>query len=210
MYLFSLAGIPAFTLFIVFFYKSANKEREFKSSSYPKGLLWCVLTLLFVVLFQKTTPLSYKTGALLVHFFLNEHLIFLLLGGLGFFFYRWMGNFQKNETLFIELVLFLGGYFSGVSLYYFVVFFGRSDLYILIMLPLIRMALIVLTAFLAEKCAGAFQWGKIPYILAFFVTPLVLSFLSVLFSLNHITETFILSFCVLAGSIVLHHFFKEA
>jgi len=162
MTLFALLGIPCFTLLIGALadgwgpgHRSTSTLRA-RTVQFLEGAGLAVPAVVVLLLLHRFVGVSYRPLLLYLHGALIDHLLpagVLVLGCLLWF----------PKAGFHELLFFSGGFFGVVSLATTVAAYGQYDLHLLFLLPVLRMATVVLLPLLLLRLVESYGALRVTY-----------------------------------------------
>jgi len=209
MLLFSIIALPLVTIFTYSVYTIGRKKMEFRFAPFGKGLLWFVIVCLLFSLLYARVPGSYKNVNLFFYYLLNDHLLFLGAALVGYFlFYGFHYNYKKEDK-FIQSLSFLASFYTALSFFYFMSHYAELDFYVVFIMPLLRCSTVFLVSLFIDKIFNSYGKGRILYSLLILVVLSIVSLLSMLFALNYIVISLLLSVLFLGLSFGIYYLIKD-
>jgi hypothetical protein len=209
MILFLLFSIPVFYLFALLYTTMREKRFEIDFITFFKGAAWFIPSLVVISIIQNVFSLSYKPVAHFFYYFYRDHLLYSLLGVVGFCVFFGMYRSPKQKNNFLLLITFFSGYFTLVSINNFFAFFGEFDFHTLFLLPIVRIFTIIALSLVMERFLDEVSVMKIIYGASMIIIPVAGAFVSLTYMRNLDILAFFLALVFLAGSCALYYLWKE-
>jgi hypothetical protein len=209
MAIFLLLSIPVFFLFATFYVNQASRRFVLDYISFFKGMIWFFPILIVLSFIQNIFKVSYKPVEHYLFYFYRDHFLYALAAVGGFFAFFRMSGSSRFKDPFLTPLAFFSGFYTLVSINNFLVYIGEFDLYILILLPMVRIASIVVLSLLIQRFIDEVSTMKIVYGIAMAGIPIVCSFVSFTFKVNLDIQAFILALSIAAGSCTLYYFWER-
>jgi hypothetical protein len=158
MALFLLFAVPLFFFFIALLLWEADpvSRTAFIVSTFLKGALVFFPGFLVMLIARRIFGFAYGGFLLYLSFFLRDHLVPLLLASAGFLLWQRKLDFPATEEgIFLAVFSFFSGFFALVDIADALARWGSWDAYGLFLLPVLRIAAILLVSLAAQRF---FRW----------------------------------------------------
>jgi hypothetical protein len=186
-----------------------EKHLEIDYITLFKGAIWFVPALFVLSIIQNVFKVSYKPIEHFFYYFYRDHFLYALLGVVGYIVFYEINVTMRKKHSFLTPVTFLCGYYTLVSINDFLVYVGEFDVYLLFLLPLVRIATIIALALLIERFIDEVSNMKIVYGSLMAGVPIASGFVSFTYMINLDILAFIIAISLVAGSCGLYYLWKE-
>lgn len=210
MILFLVTSIPIFFFGITTFLNSNRDSSTIPIKAFFKGFLWFWPAILLYLLLMSFFPISYNPFGFYVYFLLNDHLLHLILVIGGYLLFYGIPDYRNIKEKIFELFAFLAGYFTLISLFDFISNYNHFGGYILFMLPLIRMATILLVSLLLMKFLFEIGMLRFFYLSLLIIIPFIANIITVAYMGNQIIISILLILAYVIGSGLCFYFLRES
>ncbi len=207
MIIFPLVSIPLFGLLIASLYRIDIDESKRQIKFFGKGALTFVPALILSVILGRLISISYKPASHFFYLFFTEHFLYFVIAVAGFILFQ--GLIKLNKTTLLEFSLFSVGYYSLVSLQTVIKLNGELSGYQIFILPVVRMALILLSALFLIKILNSYGFMMAGYAFAFFLLPFAACLVSYLHQTNRVALASLFSGLLLILAFCLWYFLRE-
>lgn len=145
MMAFILFGTPLF--FAALYWWLNDKDRRWRREIIPFywGLIYAVPAALLFLLPRMLYGLSYDASGIYLYYWLDDFFIPHALGALGFWLFVGVGG-ESEKAWFLRPLGWYAGIYTVWVLPELLISFGENNLYLLFLLPLTRIAFLLLTA----------------------------------------------------------------
>ncbi len=203
MTLFAILGILLFTLIVLFFYNQGRNPggslasilQRNPSEIFFKGMLHFVPVLILLLFFKRAVPLSFKPFNFYLFYTVRDHLLPFLIALAGCFFFL-----RKKD--FLELLFFLSGFYSLQALTGVIMNYGHYEMYILFLLPAIRMSVMLYFVLLFLRYLEWYGIVKIIFLFVLFLIPFAGGAITYLYMRFFTGTAFLLAALFLSGSLI--------
>jgi len=209
MILFLLFSIPVFYIFALLYTTLREKSIKIDFITFFKGAVWFIPSLFVLSIIQNLFSLSYKPVEHFLFYFYKDHLLYSLLGIVGYFVFFGFYRPPKQKNSFLLLLTFFSGFFTFVSIVDFFVHFGEFDFYTLFLLPIVRLFSIIGLSLIMERFLDEVSYMRIIYGASMIIIPVAGAFVSMTYTSNLGLLAFLIAMVFLACSGALYYFWKE-
>jgi hypothetical protein len=209
MVLFLLFSVPLLYLGFTIFMQYESKKFSFHINACLKGILWFLPSFLIYFIMISVIDPSYKPFYYFLFYFFRDHFLFCGCALAGYFIFYGFSHPRKIPIPFLNHLAFFAGFFTLVAIKDFFSFSREFNIYILFILPFLRLFSIIIMSFLVDKFIDAFGMEKIPYGGLLILVPICTSGISYCYNVHLVLLAFILSVLLFAGAGVASYFLRD-
>jgi hypothetical protein len=209
MVLFLLFSVPLLYIGFTIFMQYESKKFTFHINACFKGLIWFFPSLLLYLIIISFFDPSYKPLHYYMFYFFRDHFLFCGLSIAGYFvFYRFSHPHEVHHP-FLNLLAYFTGFFALVAIKDFFTFSREFNIYILFILPFLRLFSIIIMSFLMEKFIDGIGYEKIIFGAFLFLVPVCAGGISYCYNIHMVVLAFILSVVLFAGAGAASYFLQD-
>jgi hypothetical protein len=207
MSVFALLLTPLFGFLMVALYRISVGSFKKQLVLFGKGVSVFIPAYVLVVVLRRLVSQSYRPAKLYFFTFFEEHFVFYVVLIGGFVAFWGLANLYRIKIL--DFVSFSAGFYSVAALQAILENHGTLGEYHLFLLPIVRVAMIVLAALFAVKYLNAFGVFRVLYALFLILLPFLVSLFSALHHTNYRTVASVLMVMLLPAALTAWHFLRE-
>jgi hypothetical protein len=161
MVIFSLGAVPITALLVSILLKRDQWFDHDLWGSFRRGILVFVPAAVLYFIIPTGVPPYLKPGALFLFYWLHDYLLFQGIAIIVFLlFFGFSGDGDE-----ISVFLFFAGFYTLAGVVDTIDYFGSYNLYVLFLLPVLRIGLLFATTLLLKLMLDAFQFLKVPFLI---------------------------------------------
>ncbi len=209
MSLFLLLAVPLFSLGITTYYYRDRFAITLPLLTYLKGIICFFIALIFYFIIKSFFPVSYTTGGLYLQHLVSDHLLYLILALGGLFLFKGIPDAYNQQENIFESFIFLSGFYSLVAFIDLAENIGKFDLFILFLLPLLRISTIVYATIFLVQFINDTSYLRFAFLAGLILLPFIITFTTVFFVTKLIFLAVFSTVLILAASIFLFYVCKD-
>ncbi len=207
MTLFHLAAIPLFLLTLSGIY--ASKDTDFKKLVVLslKGAGVFIPAFLIYLLCRGAFGHSYRPFPLYFSGFFLDHALYFVAVLLGFLASYALSNLQRID--FLEISFFYAGFYTLASVQAVLLNWGAYDIYLLFLLPLLRIGVLLLSSLFFVNTVYAYGWSRAGYLSGFAALPIATACVTYLHETHRSILAIFVTIAFVSISFAIRYIVKE-
>ncbi|RKX78658.1 MAG: hypothetical protein DRP87_05690 [Spirochaetes bacterium] len=210
MSIFAIFALPLFFLSILSFLPREEISRDELWIKYFRGLI-VVSPLVVVLLFLKRElPATFPHARIYLFHLFFDHALFFFFAIIGYFITFSIIFTSNSNHSTVGVLSYMSGFYTLISPAELLIYYGKYNIYILFLIPFLRIALILYVSVTAGKAFYVEGWGRYLLFLSVIIFPAITAAVSLLYRLNYILSAVSLTAFLVVGSVTLFYFLHFA
>lgn len=197
MVVFSLGAVPITALLVSVLLKRDQWFDHDLWGNFRRGILVFVPAAVLYFIIPAGVPPFLNPGALFLFYWLHDYVLFHGIAMIAFLlFFGFSGDGDE-----ISVFLFFAGFYTLAGVVDTIDYFGSYNLYVLFLLPVLRIGLLFATTLLLTLMLDAFQFFKAPFLVGALALSCVPGITALLFYRNFILVSIVITVLFLGGAL---------
>lgn len=209
MVFFKLFSLPIYFFFYSHFLNSKRGEKGYSLLSLLKGIIWFLPSMLIYFFMRNIFTLSYVDVKHYFYIFYTDFFLFSFLAVLGYLLLVGLNRPYEKDGSVKDTFSFFSGFFLGVNILYLILFVSEFSLFLLFILPFLRIIQVYFLTFFLEKIAEGDGFQRIVWIIALLAALFLLTFVQFFYKSNLSVFFIISSILTLAACPLSYYFLKD-